>query len=215
MKRNNEALKRNAFKTQFFDGVVLEGQFEFPKVYAQSIDFDCEFLPFNIYRGSKNKSDFGVHFFIDDYHFECLWQKIEKYVNMLREAKVVVGPDFSVYEDMPIAMQVYNIYRNRAVTAYLQSRGVKVIPVISWSDEDSFKWCFDSIEIGSFVAVSSNGVTKNKSALQAFLKGYRKMKEKIQPSKILFVGRVPKELKDEQLIKIKSFSQILKEKLGG
>ena len=50
---------------------------------------------------------------------------------MLREARAVIGPDFSVYEDMPIAMQVYNTYRNRAVTAYLQSRGVKIVPVIS------------------------------------------------------------------------------------
>lgn len=215
MKRNNEALKRNAFKTQFFDGVVLEGQFEFPKVYAQSIDFACEFLPFNIYRGVKNKSDVGVHFFVDDYHFECLWLNVERYVDMLRQAKVVIGPDFSIYADMPIAMQIYNAYRNRALTAFLQSRGVKVVPVISWSDESSFEWCFDSIEKGSAVAISSNGATKSKSALQAFLKGYHKMKEEITPSQILFVGRIPKELEKEQLIKIKSFSQILKERLGG
>lgn len=30
MKRNNEGIKRNTFKTQFFDGVVLDGKFEFP-----------------------------------------------------------------------------------------------------------------------------------------------------------------------------------------
>ena len=215
MKRNNEGIKRNTFKTQFFDGVVLDGKFEFPRVYAQSTILDCEFLPFNIYRGAKNKNKIGVHFFIDDYHFECLWQNVERYVDMLRQAKVVIGPDFSIYADMPITMQIYNAYRNRALTAFLQSRGVKVVPVISWSDESSFEWCFDSIEKGSAVAISSNGATKSKSALQAFLKGYQKMKEKIKPSQILFVGRIPKELEKEQLIKIKSFSQILNEKLGG
>lgn len=215
MKRNNEGIKRNTFKTQFFDGVVLDGKFEFPRVYAQSTILDCEFLPFNIYRGTKNKNKIGVHFFIDDYHFECLWQNVERYVDMLRQAKVVIGPDFSIYSDMPIAMQIYNTYRNRALTAFLQSRGVKVVPIISWSDENSFEWCFDSIEKGSVVAVSSNGTTKSKSALQAFLKGYEKMKEEIKPLQILFVGRVPKELNKEQLYKIKGFSQILREKLRG
>ncbi len=215
MKINNESLKRNTFKSQFFNGVNLAGSFEFPKVYKQSIKIDCDFLPFNIFRSYKNKSSVGVHFFIDDYHFECLWQNIEKYICMLRSAKLVIGPDFSLYQDMPKALQIFNTYRNRAITTYLQSRGIKIIPVISWSDEDSFTWSFDGIEKGSVVAISSNGVRKGEKSKELFLKGFEKMKQILKPIQILFVGRVPKELETEPLVKIKSFSEILKEKLGG
>ena len=93
--------------------------------------------------------------------------------------------------DMPILLQMYSTFKNRYCGAYFQSLGIKVIPTISWSDERSFEFCFDGIEKGCIVAVSTHGNHKCKSE---FLLGYQKMLEKIEPSAIICYGKPFKEM---------------------
>ena len=52
-------------------------------------------------------------------------------------------------------MQRYNTFRNRWVGAYLTNKGIRVIPTISWGLENTFDFCFNGIEKGSTVAVST------------------------------------------------------------
>lgn len=74
---------------------------------------------------------------------------------------------------------------------YWQSLGLKVIPTISWSDERSFDFCFEGIEIGNVVAVSTHG---NRKAEEEFMLGYNKMLQIIKPSAIICYGKPFKEM---------------------
>ncbi|MGQ7551471.1 DUF4417 domain-containing protein, partial [Streptococcus suis] len=42
------------------------------------------------------------------YQFERIWQRPEFYIEKLTEFDCVLTPDFSLYQDMPIAMQIWN-----------------------------------------------------------------------------------------------------------
>ena len=53
-------------------------------------------------------------------------------------------------------MQRYNTFRNRWVGAYLTNKGIRVVPTISWGLENTFDFCFNGIEKGSTVAVSTS-----------------------------------------------------------
>lgn len=59
---------------------------------------------------SDRKRGKGCHFFIDDYQFERLWQRPERYLDVLRGYDCVLTPDFSLYMDMPDPMQQWNRY---------------------------------------------------------------------------------------------------------
>ena len=72
--------------------------------------------------------DQWVHFFEDDYLFEQLWWKPKDFLPILKLYRGVILPDFSLYRDMPFVMQLWNIYRSRAIGVWLQKNGVKVIP---------------------------------------------------------------------------------------
>lgn len=208
MKNTNESFKRNSFKQDYFINECLAGEFQFPMIYAEPQNFN-HLVSFNVFNSRLNKK-VGVHFFIDDYQFERIWTKPTRYVETLKHAEVVLSPDFSMYTDMPKAFQIYNCYRNRALACYLQKKGVNIVPTVSWSDEGSFAWCFDGIIYGSAVAISSNGCIKNKTAKENFLKGFYEMIKVINPSQIIFVGRVPKELQHLEKIKnVEAFGQIL------
>lgn len=51
----------------------------------------------------------------------------------LSQYKFLLTPDYSLYADMPRAVQLYNVFRNRWRGAYWQAQGLTVIPTISWS----------------------------------------------------------------------------------
>ena len=91
--------------------------------------------------------DKGVHFYIDDYRFERLWNDPHKYIDRLKLFDCMLTPDFSLYMDMPKAMQIWNIYRSRLIGQIAQDEGIKVIPTLSWSDSQSFKFCFDGKDV--------------------------------------------------------------------
>lgn len=199
MKGNNASFRRNSFQTYYFENEMIAGKYNFPmleKIERQSIQ---ELKPFNIFKSSNDKACW-VHFFIDDYQFERVWQRPTQYINLFKQSQGIISTDFSMYRDMPKAMQIYNCYRNRALARFYQKQGIKVIPAIGWSDYESFKWCFDSIAYGSAVAVSSNGCYSNKDAKRNFLAGFNKMLEKINPCQVIFVGVVPDELKKLHII---------------
>ena len=83
---------------------------------------------------------------------------------------------------MPQALQIFNTFRSRWCGAYFQSKGLNVIPTISWGTPESYWYCFDGIEKGSIVAISTLGVKREKDF---FMQGYKEMIKRIEPKAII------------------------------
>lgn len=175
---------------RILDGV---GKYDIPllnPVKQQVID---DFIGFNFAKSCKEPKDKAIHFFLDDYQFTRLWNSPDRYLEVLKRFKAVFTPDFSMYSDFPKAIQIYNHYRKHWLGAYWQENDITVIPTISWSDENSFEWCFDGEPVGGAVAVSSVGTQNSAETKAMFLKGYNEMIKRLQPSLIYFYGKVPEE----------------------
>lgn len=140
---------------------------------------------------AKTTTDYskGVHFYLDDYQFERCWNDPEKYADILRKFDYVFTPDFSLYTDMPKPLQIYNVYRSRLLGAFWQSRVINVIATLSWSDEESFEFCFKGVEPGGVVTVSTVGVVKNTEAKELWRKGMAEMIRIVKPKTILIYGK--------------------------
>lgn len=138
-----------------------------------------------------NKPDYskGVHFFLDDYQFERVWNNPRKYIDKLSKFDCVLTPDFSLYTDMPFAMQVWNTYRSRLLGQFWQDIGLKVIPTVSWSTHVSYNFCFDGLPQNSILAISTVGAMKNKEAKRLFYEGLEEMITRLHPSGILIWGQ--------------------------
>lgn len=144
-------------------------------------------IGFNYAKTNKDK-DVGVHFYVDDYQFERVWNDPEKYLYILADYDCVLSPDFSLYMDMPMAMKIWNVYRSRQIGAYYQSRGLHVIPTLSWAEQETFCFCFQGIEKNSVVSVSTVGVKKSKEALDIWTDGMNEAIRQLEPSTILEYG---------------------------
>ena len=128
---------------------------------------------------------YGVHFFVDDYRFQGIYDHPEKTLNKYAQYRFLLSPDYSTYTDMNLWRQLENTAKNRWVGAYWQSKGLTVIPTVSWGLSQSFEFCFNGIEKHSIVAIGMIGCKQTKIQ---FMRGYQAMLDQIQPEKIICYG---------------------------
>ena len=159
-----------------------------------------ELIGFN-YAKTSEKKDIGIHFYLDDYQFERVWNCPEKYVELFQEYDCILSPDFSLYTDMPMPMKVWNVYRSRLIGAYYQSYGIPVIPTLSWAEKETFDFCFKGIPKGSIVSISTIGVKKDKDAMKTWLDGVKEMLKTVNPKTLLiYGGKLPFDYGDREII---------------
>lgn len=167
------------------------GMYDIPQldpISSDEIGKIKEWIGFNYVLSDNDPEGKAVHFFIDDYQFERVWNNPDKYVEKLKEYACVLTPDFSPYSDMPMATQIFNHYRKHWIGRYLQENGVKVVPTIRASqDERSLSWYLDGEPKGGVVCISAMW-TKDERERNIFLKEFRKMKEVLKPEKIYVYG---------------------------
>ena len=133
----------------------------------------------------------GIHFYIHDYKFECLWNKPERYFDKFLEYDCVIAPDYSTYTDMSMAQVIWNTYRNRLLVQIMQDYGITVIPNIMWGREETFEFCFDGLPKHSVLAVESVGCTRDGGDRWLWAQAMRRAIERLEPTGLLLYGRKP------------------------
>ena len=164
------------------------GRWEIPLIHKQTLDTSniklvaCSDTRANDRPENTQK---GVHFFVDDYRFSGIYDNPERTLSRYSQYAFLLSPDFSTYSDMSLWRQLASVAKNRWVGAYWQSKGLTVIPTVSWGLAQSFEFCFDGVEQNSIVAIGMVGCKQNKLH---FLHGYNAMLERIAPSQIICFG---------------------------
>lgn len=167
-----------------FPGV---GKYGIPEIKPETdIRIDrLEWIPVNYAMTATDKKSKGVHFYKDDYQFERFWNYPDKYIPILQQFGAVCSPDFSLYSDMPLAVQLFMHYKKHWLAAYWQAHGIRVIPTLCWCGEQSYDWCFDGEPRNAIVSISSHGTQSDPYEAECFAKHCRKALEVLQPSGIL------------------------------
>lgn len=177
----------NGYNLLLLDRERACGAYDMPTLAA------CDFVPSSLmgFRDAtkeKPVSGAGVHFYLDDYRFEIVWSSPARYLTKLSAWDCVLTPDFSLYLDMPMAMKIWNTYRSRLIGQYWQRAGMRVIPTLSWAEEETFAFCFDGIEPGGTVSVSTIGVKRSKGAVEIWKAGMDEAIRRLRPSCVVVYG---------------------------
>ena len=189
---SNRSGCRDVFNAFLVSNATYAGEYEMPCIRPTDIVPD-RLIAFSKCINSK-EYDAYVHFYQDDYLFERLWRNPKKYLPLLQRYNGVILPDFSLYRDMPLVMQLWNIYRSRAIGFWLQMNGVKVIPNVRYGDNRTYKCCCDGLPIKSVIAVGSHGTLKLLEDRAIFAKGLDVVVKKLQPVAIIVYGSVPESI---------------------
>lgn len=201
-------------------GAEFDGKYQMPILPCchlesepiDSVDFDESFS-----RKIKGHNKLNVNFYIDDCKFQRLWNNPDKYLDHLKCFHSVCGLDFTMgfgEHGMPFPLNVYNKYRNHALSFYLIMNGIKVIPSVSIPDKENIEWCLDGLPRRSALSVCTNGRVKAKASRIEFCEGFKRMCERLEPMHVIIVGRIPDELNtDVHLINFQTRNQKMNERL--
>lgn len=184
--RESGKMLRNKYLGDQFYGIPDIKKNEFVSKEFKFMGFD------RIGTKKIGNEEMTIHFFLDDNKFNTVYDNSHKHLERLARFYAVLTPDFSLYTDMPIALQIYNVFKNRWCGAFWQDYGLNVIPTVSWSDYKSYDFCFLGIERNSIVALSTLGVKKEK---EKFMHGYNEMLERLSPEIILCYDKPFSEMK--------------------
>lgn len=88
----------------------------------------------------------------------------------------------------PIAMQICNVYRSRLIGQKMQDAGITVIPTLSWSDERSYDFCFDGLQQGGTVSVSTIGIKRDEDAAAIWVSGMNEAINRLKPKCVVVYG---------------------------
>jgi hypothetical protein len=125
-----------------------------------------------------------VHFNVDDYKFDEVWNDPPKYIKRLKQYNQTTSPAFSTYTNIPLAIQAFNVFRNRWCGCYWQKHDITVIPSVTWSSPFSYEFVFDGIRRGSVVSLTTLG----SGGIYAFpfMDGFKAMCKAIKPEVVLY-----------------------------
>ncbi len=185
---------RDVFHSYLVSDATYDGVLEIPVI--KPIDH----LPNRLISFSKamnsDEYDQWVHFYEDDYGFERVWNKPNKYLPKLKKFNGIITPDFSLYRDMPLVMQQWNTYRGKALGHWWQSQGMKVIPNIRTSDERSFLFSCYGAPHGSVISMGTHGCLRSHEDRELFKNGLKYIIKALEPSCIIIYGALPRDISE-------------------
>ncbi len=133
---------------------------------------------------------------------------------MMSNFKYVISTDFSAYSDMPLALQIYNRYRNRAMAYYMWLNGLNVIPCCGWGLPDTWDYCFDGLPMHSTLAVSTNGCFSS-DGKECYRAGFKEMCRRLEPDRVVVVGRPIDVDVDVEIVYLQSYGQDMERRANG
>lgn len=106
-----------------------------------------------------------------------------------------IAPDFSVYNDMPTCMQLWQHFKSRMFAYMCYQAGLNVIPNLIFSDTRTFSkrngFVFDGIESGGTVCLSTSGCRRNPEYQKGIIEGMKAFLDVCEPQTIIVYGDAP------------------------
>ena len=200
----NSASLSDGCNPEFVKGAEFDGVFEMPVIKKpKKIIIPGKLVPFSKMEKGDPKT-VAVCEYENDVEFKDLLINPDAYMAAIKKYQGFITPDCSVYRDMPLALQITNIYRSRAIGYYFQKHGVYVIPCVRWGDDRTYttrflpeKVAFLGVEKHSIVSVGSYGQLKDRVNRYYFEAGMEAMMETLEPEVVLVYSQMPDAIEEK------------------
>lgn len=171
------------------NGLDFTMKIGFPKVAAYTENVDFCYYSICKWRTSEG-NDFAIHCFAEDKDLEGrVWSRLEQTTALIRNCKLLIAPDFSLFIDPWLdAFNRNQVRKSRFVAAFWQSLGLPVVPLVSWGNVDSFEYCLEGLPTNSVLALSAQSCGKCKGAKSLWDYAITTITEKLRPTRFLIYG---------------------------
>ena len=197
-------------------GATLVGIYGMPQLEPCNATNVCNPIAFHIANATTQTQGHWYHFFEYDYQIERMWNRPTDYLEKLRRFDGGISPDYSMYVDMPGALQVWNCWRNRTMAYWMQKQGLNVIPNACWGDEQSLTWAFDGLPQYSALAFTTQGcMQRTNRCKQVLVNGIHELIRQKHPTQLFVYGKFPEEWLNRFSVPIIVLPTFSDERFGG
>ncbi len=209
MRKKRKAIIDDGMNPELVHGAKFDGYLGIPLIQKpEKFIIPSDIVPFTK-RNRIKRNDVAIGFYEMNAEFSDVLISPEKYIEEFRKnplvtpenARLVLSPDCSLYRNAPLAVQISNIYRNRAIGFYYQQRGAYVIPQVRWGNELTYttkllpeRIAFLGVEKNSIVAIGTYGCCKTCDDKYHFEAGLSAMLEVLEPRIVLVYGSMNKKI---------------------
>lgn len=202
-KPKRKAIIDDGMNPELVYGADFDGYFGIPLIHKpDKLIIPSDIVPFTK-RDRLEGDNIAVGFYEMDGEFSDVLISPEAYIEEFKwnilvtpeDVKLFLSPDCSLYRNAPLAVQISNIYRNRAIGFYYQRKGAYVIPQIRWGNELTYttrllpeRVAFLGVEKHSIVAIGTYGCFKTRDDKYHFEAGLAAMMETLEPEVVLVYG---------------------------
>ncbi|NLM16539.1 MAG: DUF4417 domain-containing protein [Candidatus Riflebacteria bacterium] len=195
---NKKTLVDDGFNAQLVQNARFDGFLEIPCIEKpDKIILPKILVPFSK-RKYVNSAEAFIVFYEHDIIFSDVLKYPQKYLEEFRKYRGIVAPDCSLYRDMPLVLQIYNVYRSRQIGHFFQTNGINVIANVRWGDERSYTTCelpekfaFLGAPKNSILSIGTYGCIQGKENKLYFRNGLIGMLEELRPQIVLVYGSMP------------------------
>lgn len=195
--RKHKANLDDACNPELVKGADFDGYLGIPKIpKPQQFRIPTGLTPFSYRNRIKDESE-AICFFENDDNFSEVLSDPYKFDEEFR-GKIIITPDCSLYRSSPLATQIINTYRNRAIGYHYHTIGAYVIPLIRWGNSLTYTSSvlpeivsFLGVEKQAIVAISTYGCIQTKDDKNEFANGLSAMMAALEPEVVLVYGSMP------------------------
>lgn len=190
----------DGFNADLVTKALFDGIMEIPIIPVDKIIIPDKVIPFTKRNQTKDYLEF-IHFYEYDNNFFQVIHNPYEFVSDFKRFGGIISLDTSLYHDMPLVLQIANIYISRAISYYYYTQGIYVIPNVRWGDERTYsKSClpepvaFLGIPKNSIVSIGTYGCIRGKENRFHFKKGLEEMLKILTPQVVIVYGSMPPDI---------------------
>ena len=200
------AMKRKAnlddgCNPELVQGAKFSGLLEIPVISAPDKKaIPGGFTPFT-QRDKAVGTDEAICFFEKDPKFAEVLIDPAAYIEDFQRFRYILPTDCSLYIDAPLAVQVINLYRSRAIASYYQRNGCNVYPMARWGNEYTYttqyfpeRIAFLGLPKHSVICIGTYGCIGSRVERFHFKHGLEAMLDTLKPKAVLVYGAMPEDI---------------------
>ena len=198
----------DVFHSNYYSGATYAGVFEMPVIKG------TDKIPEKLVRFSDSKSakrddpSAWVVPYEHDIKLRPLWRNAPKYMEGLLNHPGIISWDFSMYRNMPFALQYWNCFRGRLLGSLYERYGGTCIPNIRPTDKRSYAYAFDGLPTEATIAMGTTGALGSSEDRVIFKSYVEETVRRLRPKNIIVYGVAPTDIFDAALkanIRVLSF----------
>ena len=206
MNKKRKANLDDGCNPELVRGATFDGFLEIPVISAPAdITVPSGFVPFTKRQKAVGTND-AVCFFEKDPKFAEVLINPAAYIDDFRQFRYLLPVDCSLYIDAPLAVQIINLYRSRALASYFQRNGCNVYPMARWGNEYTYttryfpeRIAFLGLPKHSVICIGTYGCINSRIEKHHFRLGLEAMLETVEPKTVLIYGAMPNTVFGEYL----------------